>query len=160
MGFECPPQQTTPDFLTSLTSTSERTPRPGYEDRVPRSPKEFAAKWRNSAEYKQLQFEIKSFGEKYPFKGKQYQDFLASRKWEKSKHRFVILSNRADGQFNSITVYPLILWADKVMSEEGILEVESRTYIYVDPDLWEFDHVISGWFCVLQSAYVYRPRLS
>jgi len=95
MGFECPPQQTTPDFLTSLTSASERTPRPGYEDRVPRSPKEFATRWRNSREYNQLQIEIKSFGEKYPFKGSHYQDFLASRKWEKSKHRYVIATHRA-----------------------------------------------------------------
>jgi hypothetical protein len=44
--------------------------------------------------------------------------------------------------------------------EKGVLEVESRTYPYLDPDLWEFDHVISGWFCVLQSAYVKRARFS
>ena len=112
MGFECPPQQTTPDFLTSLTSASERTPRLGYEDRVPRTPQEFATKWRSSLEYNQLQIEIKSFGEKYPFKGKHYQDFLASRKWEKSKHRFVNPSTRANGQFNKITIYPLILRSD------------------------------------------------
>jgi hypothetical protein len=45
------------------------------------------------------------------------------------------------------------------MFEKRVLEIESRTYSYVDPDLWEFDHVISGWFCVLQSAYVERFKI-
>jgi hypothetical protein len=44
--------------------------------------------------------------------------------------------------------------------EKRFLEIESRTYPYLDSDLWEFDHVISGWVCVLQSAYVQKPRLS
>jgi ATP-binding cassette subfamily G (WHITE) protein 2 (PDR) len=89
MGFECPPQQTTPDFLTSLTSASERTPKTGYELSVPRSPKEFASIWKNSPEYAQLQQEIELFGKRYPFKGKHYEQFVASRKWEKSRHRSV-----------------------------------------------------------------------
>lgn len=87
MGFECPPQQTVPDFLTSLTSPSERKARPGFEDRVPRTPQEFTKAWKSSPEYVQLQKQINEFGEKYPFKGKQYEEFVESRRWEKSKHR-------------------------------------------------------------------------
>jgi ATP-binding cassette subfamily G (WHITE) protein 2 (PDR) len=87
MGFECPDQQTTPDFLTSLTSASERITRAGCENQVPRTPKEFAKAWRSSAEYLELQTSIQDFGEKYPFKGKQYEEFAESRRAEKSKHR-------------------------------------------------------------------------
>jgi ATP-binding cassette subfamily G (WHITE) protein 2 (PDR) len=92
MGFECPPQQTTPDFLTSLTSASERTPRSGFENKVPRTPLEFASAWKSSPEYRQLQTEINTFGEKYPFKGKHYDAFVESRKWEKSKHLSVFFT--------------------------------------------------------------------
>lgn len=93
MGFECPAQQTTPDFLTSLTSASERTSRSGFENKVPRSPQEFAQAWKSSPEYTQLQKDIGSFGEKYPFKGSQYEEFVESRKREKSKHSLVPLFN-------------------------------------------------------------------
>ncbi|KAJ5511411.1 CDR ABC transporter [Penicillium expansum] len=58
MGFHCPERQTTADFLTSLTSPSERLVRPGFEDSVPRTPDEFAARWKESPERKQLLAEI------------------------------------------------------------------------------------------------------
>jgi hypothetical protein len=61
MGFFCPPRQTTADFLTSLTSPSERRVRPGYEDKVPRTPVEFAQRWRNSPECARLLREIDAF---------------------------------------------------------------------------------------------------
>ncbi|KAH8662709.1 P-loop containing nucleoside triphosphate hydrolase protein [Ilyonectria robusta] len=51
LGFECPDRQTAPDFLTSMTAPSERVVRPGFENKVPRTPEEFAAKWRESREY-------------------------------------------------------------------------------------------------------------
>lgn len=38
MGFFCPARQTTPDFLTSLTSPKERQARAGFEKQVPRTP--------------------------------------------------------------------------------------------------------------------------
>ncbi|WVO17570.1 hypothetical protein L204_105267 [Cryptococcus depauperatus] len=63
MGFYCPPQQTVPDFLTSLTSPSERQARPGFEQRVPRTPEEFAAAWRKSSNYSDLTKEIAAFNE-------------------------------------------------------------------------------------------------
>ncbi|KAK7414106.1 Multidrug resistance protein [Neonectria punicea] len=34
LGFDCPEQQTTADFLTSMTSPSERIVRPGWEDKT------------------------------------------------------------------------------------------------------------------------------
>ncbi|KAI1383447.1 ABC-2 type transporter-domain-containing protein [Hypoxylon trugodes] len=60
-GWNCPPRQTTGDFLTALTNPSERTPRRGMEDRVPRTAYEFQQYWRNSPEFKELQREISQY---------------------------------------------------------------------------------------------------
>lgn len=46
LGFICPEQQTTADFLTSMTSLEGRVIRPGWENKAPRSPDEFAEAWR------------------------------------------------------------------------------------------------------------------
>ncbi|TID20447.1 hypothetical protein CANINC_003564 [Pichia inconspicua] len=54
MGYECPERQTTADFLTSITSPAERVVKKGWENKVPRTPKEFEAYWKDSAEYKVL----------------------------------------------------------------------------------------------------------
>ncbi|KAF5210855.1 Multidrug resistance protein [Clavispora lusitaniae] len=54
MGYECPQRQTTADYLTSLTNPAERIVRPGYENKVPRTAKEFSDYWRASQEYKDL----------------------------------------------------------------------------------------------------------
>lgn len=48
MGFECPARQTTADFLTSITNPAERVVRDGFENKVPRTPKEFYDYWRQS----------------------------------------------------------------------------------------------------------------
>ncbi|CEP24327.1 CDR4 [Cyberlindnera jadinii] len=60
MGWECPQRQTTADFLTSVTSPRERIPRKGYEDKVPRTAKEFETYWKNSPEYAELIAEVDS----------------------------------------------------------------------------------------------------
>ncbi|ODN86312.1 ATP-binding cassette, subfamily G (WHITE), member 2, PDR [Cryptococcus wingfieldii CBS 7118] len=86
MGFHCPEQQTTPDFLTSLTSATERTAQPGFEGRVPTNPQEFAAAWKKSDKYRELQEQIQSFEAKYPVHGEQYNSFLESRRAQQSKH--------------------------------------------------------------------------
>lgn len=51
MGWHCPPRQTTPDFLTSITNPSERRPRPECADRIPRTAIEFERYWLNSSQY-------------------------------------------------------------------------------------------------------------
>ncbi|XAO22858.1 hypothetical protein I312_101633 [Cryptococcus bacillisporus CA1280] len=86
MGFHCPSQQTVPDFLTSLTSASERTPREGFEGKVPTTPQEFAAAWKKSDMYAQLQEQIAQFEQKYPIHGENYDKFLESRRAQQSKH--------------------------------------------------------------------------
>jgi ATP-binding cassette subfamily G (WHITE) protein 2 (PDR) len=86
MGFDAPEQATTPDFLTSLTNVEERRARPGFENRVPKTPAEFAAAWKASDEYAALKQQLKEYDERYPIsKGEQYQEFLASRRAQQSK---------------------------------------------------------------------------
>jgi len=85
LGFECPPRQTTPDFLTSMTSPQERIVRPGFEDKAPRTPDEFAAAWKNSAEYKALQEEIEQYKKDHPLNGPDAEAFRASRRAQQAK---------------------------------------------------------------------------
>ncbi|KAK8866202.1 hypothetical protein IAR55_001353 [Kwoniella newhampshirensis] len=85
MGFDCPAQQTTPDFLTSLTSPSERKAKPGFESRVPNTPKEFAQRWKQSAAYANLQKEIALFNRQHPVHGERYEEFMMSRRAQQSK---------------------------------------------------------------------------
>ncbi|KAH8684103.1 ABC-2 type transporter-domain-containing protein [Ilyonectria robusta] len=80
LGFDCPPRQTTPDFLTSMTSPVERFPRPGSNP--PRTPDEFAAIWKSSPEYKALQAEIDEYKIQHPLGGP---DAAAFRQLKKSR---------------------------------------------------------------------------
>jgi ABC-type multidrug transport system ATPase subunit len=85
LGFECPPRQTTPDFLTSMTSTLERIVRPGFEGKAPRTPDEFATAWKNSAEYKALQAEIEEYKVAHPVGGPDAEAFRASKIAQQAK---------------------------------------------------------------------------
>ncbi|KAB8269261.1 ABC-2 type transporter-domain-containing protein [Aspergillus minisclerotigenes] len=86
MGFDCPERQTTGDFLTSLTSPTERLVRKGYEHLVPRTPDEFAARWRDSLERKQLLADIEAFQNEFPLGGSKKEEFSRSRAAEKAKN--------------------------------------------------------------------------
>ncbi|KAJ5961268.1 CDR ABC transporter [Penicillium vulpinum] len=89
MGFECPERQTTADFLTSLTSPTERIVKRGFENIAPRTPDEFAAAWKNSAAYKELLKEIADYDQQYPIGGESFNQFVESRKAMQSKHQRV-----------------------------------------------------------------------
>ncbi|PGH16168.1 hypothetical protein AJ79_01935 [Helicocarpus griseus UAMH5409] len=85
MGFYCPDRQTTGDFLTSLTNPAERQIREGFENLVPRTPDEFAERWKQSPERKALLGEIEAYQNEYPLGGQQLDQFKASRTAQKSK---------------------------------------------------------------------------
>lgn len=85
LGFDCPARQTTPDFLTSMTSPKERIVRPGWEGRAPRTPDEFAAAWKNSAQYKALQEEIEEYKTSHPLNGPDAEAFRKSRSAQQAK---------------------------------------------------------------------------
>ncbi|KAM0471305.1 hypothetical protein ACHAP7_009078 [Fusarium lateritium] len=85
MGFECPPRQTSADFLTSLTNPEERIVRPGYEGRVPRSPEEFADEWRMSPQRAALLRDIAAFQLQYPLGGKHVENLKNIRRTQKAR---------------------------------------------------------------------------
>lgn len=61
MGYFCPDRQTSADFLTAVTSPSERIVNKEFIDKgikVPQTPQEMSDYWRNSPEYKKLIEEI------------------------------------------------------------------------------------------------------
>ncbi|KAM0566184.1 hypothetical protein ACHAP9_007593 [Verticillium nonalfalfae] len=84
LGFECPPRQTTPDFLTSMTSASERRARPGYEDQVPRTPDEFAQRWKSSRQRQSLLQEIDGYERLHPTE-ERFAEYEASRRAEQAR---------------------------------------------------------------------------
>ncbi|ODV65866.1 pleiotropic drug resistance protein PDR [Hyphopichia burtonii NRRL Y-1933] len=61
MGYVCPDRQTTADFLTSLTNPAERVVKPGFENKVPRTPKEFYDYWQGSPDRAQLLKDIDDY---------------------------------------------------------------------------------------------------
>ncbi|KAK2777591.1 multidrug resistance protein cdr1 [Colletotrichum kahawae] len=83
MGYACPDRQTTADFLTSLTNPADRVVRSGFENRVPRSPDEFATVWKGSQLRARLMEEIHSFEEQYPMDGSGVNKFSEVRKAHK-----------------------------------------------------------------------------
>lgn len=85
LGFECPPRQTTADFLTSLTSAAERNVRKGYESKVPRTPDEFAAAWQKSEDRAELLREIAAFEQEHPIGGSALAEFRKGRKAQAAK---------------------------------------------------------------------------
>ncbi|KAG5825584.1 hypothetical protein H9Q74_004317 [Fusarium xylarioides] len=80
LGFECPDRQTTPDFLTSMTAPTERVIRPGWENKAPRTPDEFAARWKGSREYQLVQNEIETYKSQYPLNGSSADAFREKKK--------------------------------------------------------------------------------
>ncbi|PYD08453.1 hypothetical protein DND47_29975, partial [Pseudomonas syringae pv. syringae] len=61
MGYECPARQTTAEFLTAVTDPIGRFPKPGFENKVPRTPDEFVTYWKKSPNYKKVLQEIASY---------------------------------------------------------------------------------------------------
>lgn len=89
MGFHCPDRQTTADFLTSMTSPSERIVREGFENKVPRTPDEFAQAWKDSPERAQLLREIDEFDKEHPIGGPDLDRFKESRRMQQAKNQRV-----------------------------------------------------------------------
>ncbi|KAK4624500.1 ABC multidrug transporter F [Fulvia fulva] len=84
LGFICLESQTTPDFLTSMTSASERRIRQGYENKTPRTADEFARIWKESTQRQILLAQIEEYNKQYPLNGSHKDSFALSRTLEKS----------------------------------------------------------------------------
>ncbi|KAL9601178.1 MAG: hypothetical protein Q9219_002678 [cf. Caloplaca sp. 3 TL-2023] len=89
LGFECPPRQTTADFLTSLTNPAERVVRKGFEGKIPCTPDDFAAVWQNSEDRVRLLQQITEFDTQYPIGGPSLDEFKHSRKAFQARSQYV-----------------------------------------------------------------------
>jgi hypothetical protein len=78
--FPGPAQQTTPDFLTSMTSPKERLVRPGFEAKAPRTAMEFEERWKKSRQRQQLMLQIEAYESKFILGGECLDEFAASRR--------------------------------------------------------------------------------
>ncbi|KAL5426918.1 hypothetical protein PMIN04_001642 [Paraphaeosphaeria minitans] len=85
LGFSCPAAQTVPDFLTSMTSPSERVVKPGFENRVPRTSEDFVRCWRQSEGRKILLAQIDEYTRDHALDGVDHSKFAEARKLEKSR---------------------------------------------------------------------------
>lgn len=72
LGYDCPPRQTTADFLTAVTDPNERRFREGFEDRAPKTPVDLQNAFRESRVYKEVLEDIADY-EKH-IKETDYQD--------------------------------------------------------------------------------------
>ena len=84
MGWHCPDRQTTADFLTSLTNPEERIPKPGFEQKVPRTPDEFAKAWETSSVRAKLLADIEQFEKDAPLHGQEVENLKKARKAQQS----------------------------------------------------------------------------
>ncbi|KAL8695772.1 MAG: hypothetical protein Q9224_003171 [Gallowayella concinna] len=89
LGFVCEERATTGDFLTSLTNPQERKVREGFNDRVPRTPDEFAQVWKQSEARQLLMAEIEAFDQEFPVGGPQLELFKKSRQAQQAKRQRV-----------------------------------------------------------------------
>ncbi|KAK7981413.1 hypothetical protein PG988_003651 [Apiospora saccharicola] len=79
-----PNRQTTPDFLTSMTSPNQRRILPGFESRAPRTPDEFAMRWQASRQRQDLVAELADYELKHPA-DERLVEFQQSRHAEQAK---------------------------------------------------------------------------
>jgi ABC-type multidrug transport system ATPase subunit len=86
MGWSKPSRQTTGDFLTSVTNPQERQARDGMEKQVPRTPDEFEAYWKNSAQYKSLMHEIEQHEAEHPVGSGAEKDMADKKHQQQAKH--------------------------------------------------------------------------
>ncbi|TVY36200.1 ZEB2-regulated ABC transporter [Lachnellula subtilissima] len=87
LGFDCPESQTVADYLTSMTSPQERTIRPGFENRVPRTSEDFARVWKESPERTKLLAEIDAYNNEFQLDGEHLTEFQESRRAQQAKHQ-------------------------------------------------------------------------
>ncbi|KAK5138566.1 hypothetical protein LTR08_000154 [Meristemomyces frigidus] len=124
MGFFCPQRQTTGDFLTSVTNPSERTPREGFEGRVPRTPDDFQEYFLKSNDYQLLLKEIDEHTREYSDNAGQLDSFRTSKRDAQAKHTRAkssyVVSVPMQVKLNTKRAYQR-LWNDKPSTVTVIL---------------------------------------
>ncbi|EWZ30932.1 ATPase [Fusarium oxysporum Fo47] len=104
LGFICPEQQTTADFLTSMTNPAERIIRPGANP--PRTSDEFSRAWQQSQQQSRLIDEIDYYMEQHPFDGHDLQKFSKSRRLDQAAAQ----RERSPFNLSYLQQYTINLW--------------------------------------------------
>lgn len=89
MGWEPAPRQTTADFLVAVTDPLARTARPGWENRVPRTPEEFVAYWNKSQEGQANRADAESYlrAPEFGAKGISYKESARAERAKTANHK-------------------------------------------------------------------------
>jgi ATP-binding cassette, subfamily G (WHITE), member 2, PDR len=85
LGFVYPDNQTTPDFLTSMTNPTERKVKCGFEAHAPRSSDDFASAWLHSQPRQCLHREVDDFIAAHPFNATGLDAFKRVRRLEQAQ---------------------------------------------------------------------------
>ncbi|OJD40677.1 abc transporter cdr4 [Diplodia corticola] len=87
LGFRCPEETTTADFLTGLTNPAEAGAlvQDGYQDRVPRTAGEFMDCWVRSVDYAILMQDIDLFEKEFPLGGEGLARFREATRSQKDE---------------------------------------------------------------------------
>ncbi|KAG0196193.1 hypothetical protein BGX28_010451 [Mortierella sp. GBA30] len=90
MGFDCPPRQTTADFLTAITDVHERQPAQGISPSVaaalPNTPEEFEIRYKQSIYHQLTLQQLKEYDERMGDSGDGEEKFKEATKQDKQKH--------------------------------------------------------------------------
>ncbi|KAL8846349.1 MAG: hypothetical protein Q9221_008556 [Calogaya cf. arnoldii] len=122
LGFQCPPRQTTADFLTSLTNPTERVVRKGFEGKTPSTPDAFATVWQNSEDRARLLRDIEEFDRQYPIGGPSLDEFKKSRKASQAK------SQRTKSPYTLSVPMQIKLLTTKAMAPASIFSLTLIIY--------------------------------
>lgn len=91
MGYEHPKRQSTPEFLTAITDPIGRFARPGFENKVPKTAKEFYEHWIKSDHYKRLLSEIAEYKSLIdPAKTRELYDVSKSQEQRNPHHLYTL----------------------------------------------------------------------
>lgn len=93
MGFQSPPRQTTPEFLTAITQRIDSKDatavkiREEFKDTIPRTAEDFERVWRGSPEYQELIQEIHAYNNRVDSEGTRalYRDSITQQKSKRSR---------------------------------------------------------------------------
>jgi ATP-binding cassette subfamily G (WHITE) protein 2 (SNQ2) len=140
LGFHAFDRQTTPEFLTAVTSSSERVIREGRMGPVPQTPEDFASAFRESSYYSLLESDIAAYHQSAT------QNKLAAEEFEEEVRRV-----RSPLAFSS---EPLAIWTQSVQAAKRYYRElwYNRHDFYVVLLLNAVNAVING------SAYFLAPK--
>jgi ATP-binding cassette subfamily G (WHITE) protein 2 (SNQ2) len=140
LGFHAWERQTTPDFLTAVTSASERVVKDDHTGPVPRTPDEFAEAFRQSGYYNLLKLDIAAYHRMAAQNGSSAEAFEAEVQRVRSSFAF--------------SSEPLAIWTQSLQATKRCYRElwQNRNDFYVVLFLNAVNAVLNG------SAYFLAPK--